>query len=181
MKVNNFFFEKIYRIYYKKWKKSHPMIRMALFYVIGKGGWRVKQIPPVIWKETGKIAGITFVGVSLMWLCWMTGNRIWPEIVRLQDGIFPAGTLGGFIAVLNFFFLGINTQKVLEEPEEERARMRMQVNYHRRRLMLMLWVILTILVPFLHPVAGIAPLFFPTLGIKVLGIGKTKDAKGEWG
>lgn len=132
----------------------------------------MKQISSVIWKETGKIAGITFAGVSLMWLCWMAGSRSRPEIIRWQDGIFSAGMLGGFIAVLNFFFLGINAQKVLAEPEEEKARMRMRVNYQRRRLILMLWILVTILVPFLHPVAGIAPLFFPPLGIKILGIGK---------
>ncbi len=50
------------------------------------------------------------------------------------------------------------------------ARMKIKASYSQRFLMQMLWVILAIVAPCFHFVAGIVPLLFPGTGIKIVGI-----------
>ena len=47
-------------------------------------------------------------------------------------------------------------------------------DYSQRTLLQMLWVIIAIVAPCFHFVAGIVPLLFPGTGIKIAGIFHTK-------
>ena len=70
------------------------------------------------------------------------------------------------MAVLNFFFMGLAVQKAAAATDEDTARMRIKASYSQRMLIQMLWVILAIVAPCFHFVAGIVPLLFPGTGIK---------------
>ena len=82
----------------------------------------------------------------------------------------PAGIGGGAVAVLNFFLMGLAVQKAASASDEGTARMKLKASYSQRFLMQILWVILAIVAPCFHFVAGIAPLLFPGTGIKIMGI-----------
>ena len=98
------------------------------------------NVQPAVKKETGKVAAITGIGLILMWI------------------------------VLNFFFMGLAVQKAAAATDEDTARMRIKASYSQRMLIQMLWVILAIVAPCFHFVAGIVPLLFPGTGIKIAGI-----------
>ena len=46
----------------------------------------------------------------------------------------------------------------------------MKASYRFRTLTQLLWVVLAVALPFLNGAAGIIPLFFPSFGIKLLGM-----------
>ena len=52
-------------------------------------------------------------------------------------------------------------QKAAAATDEDTARMRIKASYSQRMLIQMLWVILAIVAPCFHFVAGIVPLLFP--------------------
>ena len=81
------------------------------------------------------------------------------------------GGIGGFlIAVGNFFWMAMTVQKVASMEDEKQARATMGVSYRYRTLLQLLWVILAIVLPVFNLVAGIVPLFIPSLFIKLRGI-----------
>ena len=80
------------------------------------------------------------------------------------------GAVGGCVADLNFYYMGIAVQKAAAATDEDTARMRIKASYSQRMLIQMLWVILAIVAPCFHFVAGIVPLLFPGTGIKIAGI-----------
>jgi hypothetical protein len=81
------------------------------------------------------------------------------------------GGIGGFIvAVGNFFWMAVSVQKVASITDEERARRTMSVSYRYRTMLQFLWVILAIVLPVFNLVSGIAPLFIPSIIIKLRGI-----------
>lgn len=67
-------------------------------------------------------------------------------------------------------FMGLAVQKAAAATDEDTARMRIKASYSQRMLIQMLWVILAIVAPCFHFVAGIVPLLFPGTGIKIAGI-----------
>lgn len=130
------------------------------------------NIQPAIKAETKKVAISTLVGVILMYIAFFALHALMPEKVPFDYTVILAGIGGGMIAVLNFFMMGLTVQKVVSDTDEDRAKMRMKSSYSQRTMMQMLWVIVAILVPCFHFVAGIVPLLFPGIGIKILGIMK---------
>ena len=93
-----------------------------------------------------------------------------PEKVPFDYTVFLAGIGGGIIAVLNFFLMGLTVQKVASTQDEGMARNRMKSSYSQRMLLQMLWVIAAIAAPCFWAVAGVLPLLFPSIGIKIMGI-----------
>ena len=74
------------------------------------------------------------------------------------------------VAVGNFLGMAVSVQKVASIEDEDRARKTMGVSYRYRTMIQFLWIILSIVLPFINPVAGIAPLFIPSIVIKLRGI-----------
>lgn len=97
-------------------------------------------------------------------------QTVMPEKSAFDHTVLLGGLGGGLVAVLNFFLMGLTVQKVVESEDEETARMQMKASYSRRMMLQMLWVVIAIMAPCFHFVAGIVPLLFPSLGIKILGI-----------
>ena len=118
------------------------------------------NVQPAVKKETGKVAAITGIGLILMWIVFGVLHAFMPQKVPFDYTVFLGGAVGGCVAVLNFFFMGLAVQKAAAATDEDTARMMIQ----------MLWVILAIVAPCFHFVAGIVPLLFPGTGIKIAGI-----------
>lgn len=130
------------------------------------------QVQPAVKKETIRVACSTSAGVVLMWIVFFALHLAVPEQVPFDYTVFLGGIGGGIVAVLNFFLMGLAVQKVAASTSEDAARMRMKASYSRRMLLQMLWVIAAIAAPCFQFAAGIAPLLFPSIGIKLMGIKK---------
>ena len=128
------------------------------------------NVQPVVKKETGRVSAITGIGLILMWIVFGVLHAFMPQKVPFDYTVFLGGVVGGCVAVLNFFLMGLAVQKAAAATDEDTARMRIKASYSQRMLIQMLWVILAIVVPCFHFVAGIVPLLFPGTGIKIAGI-----------
>ena len=128
------------------------------------------NVQPAVKKETNRVVKITAVGLILMWILFAVLHFTMPDKVPLDYTVFLGGIGGGAVAVLNFFLMGLAVQKAASASDEGTARMKLKASYSQRFLMQILWVILAIVAPCFHFVAGIAPLLFPGTGIKIMGI-----------
>ena len=128
------------------------------------------NVQPAVKKETKRVVKITAVGPILMWILFAVLHFTMPDKVPLDYTVFLGGIGGGAVAVLNFFLMGLAVQKAASASDEGTARMKLKASYSQRFLMQILWVILAIVAPCFHFVAGIAPLLFPGTGIKIMGI-----------
>lgn len=130
----------------------------------------LENIQPAVKKETKRIAVITFIGVVVMWIVFALLHVSMPEKVPFDISVILGGLCGGAVAVLNFFLMGLAVQQASSAKDEADARMKIKASYSQRFLMQILWVIIAIVAPCFHFVAGIAPLLFPGTGIKIVGI-----------
>ena len=128
------------------------------------------NVQPAVKKETKRVVKITAVGLILMWILFAVLHFTMPDKVPLDYTVFLGGIGGGAVAVLNFFLMGLAVQKAASASDEGTASMKLKASYSQRFLMQILWVILAIVAPCFHFVAGIAPLLFPGTGIKIMGI-----------
>ena len=128
------------------------------------------NVQPAVKKETKRVVKITAVGLILMWILFAVLHFTMPDKVPLDYTVFLGGIGGGAVAVLNFFLMGLAVQKAASASDEGTARMKLKASYSQRFLMQILWVILAIVAPCFHFVAGIAPLLLPGTGIKIMGI-----------
>lgn len=146
-------------------------------YIILKGCERnetmssiLDNVQPAVKKETKRVVKITAAGLILMWILFAVLHFTMPDKVPLDYTVFAGGIGGGAVAVLNFFLMGLAVQKAASAADEGTARMKLKASYSQRFMMMILWVIVAIVAPCFHFVAGIAPLLFPGTGIKLVGI-----------
>ena len=128
------------------------------------------NVQPAVKKETKRVVKITAVGLILMWILFAVLHFAMSDKVPLDYTVFLGGIGGGAVAVLNFFLMGLAVQKAAAASDEGTARMKLKASYSQRFMMMILWVIVAIVAPCFHFVAGIAPLLFPGTGIKLVGI-----------
>lgn len=130
------------------------------------------KLQPAVRKETKRITVVTFSGVVLMWVVFGVLHLIVPENVPFNYTVIFGGLGGGLIAVLNFFLMALTVQKVAAQTDEDAAKKYMQVSYKQRLLLQIVWMIIVMAAPCFQLAAGIAPLLFPSIGIKAMGIMK---------
>ena len=130
----------------------------------------LKDLAPAVRKETKRMSIFTFSGVAVMWIAFAVLHACIPEKIPFDHTVILAGLIGGFIAALNFFLMGVTVQKVSAETNEDNARLRMKASYSRRTLLQMAWVIVAIAAPCFQFAAGILPLLFPSFGINLMGL-----------
>ena len=135
----------------------------------------LENIQPAVKKETKRVIVITLLGLLLMWILFAALHFIMPDKVPLDYTVFLGGIAGGCVAVLNFFLIGLAVQKAAAAEDEGTARMKIKASYSQRFMMQVFWVIIAIIAPCFHFVAGIAPLLFPGTGIKIVGIFHNKN------
>lgn len=129
-----------------------------------------ENVQPAVKKETKKVAISTLVGVLLLWCIFFICHSLIPQKVPFDYTVILGGIGGGCVAVLNFFMMGLTVQAVASMEDESMARNRMKTSYTYRMMLQMLWGIIAIAAPCFHFAAGLIPLLFPSIGIKVLGM-----------
>lgn len=135
------------------------------------------NVQPAVKKETRKVAIGTFVCVVLMWAVFGIGHMIAPGKVPFDYTVLLAGGIGGAVAVLNFFWMGLTVQKIVAMEDQGQAAMKMKLSYSQRMMLQLLWGLLAIAAPCFQFVAGLLPLLFPNIVIKTVGIlGKKQTA-----
>ena len=127
-------------------------------------------VQPVVRKETRNVALITLVGVLLMCVVFFILHLFLPESVPFDYRVILGGVCAGAVAVLNFFLMGLDVQKIALLTEEDEARKAMQKSYYKRFGLQVLWIVAAIAAPCFHIVAGLLPLMFPGLGIRLRGV-----------
>ena len=130
----------------------------------------IDRLQPAVKKETKRITVVTFFGVVLMWAVFAVLHLVTPESVPFDYRVILGGIGGGFIAVLNFFLMALTVQSVASLTDEDTAKKQMKVSYRQRLLLQIVWMIVAMTVPCFQVVAGIAPLLFPSLGIKAMAV-----------
>lgn len=111
-------------------------------------------------KELSRITLGTVLGTLLLilvlWLLSLVGvGTFTPSRILLGAGI------GCFVAVFNFYLLCLTVQKAVDIEDKKQMKMKFQVSYNFRMLLQAGWVVVALLVPGIHVVAGAVPLLFP--------------------
>lgn len=132
------------------------------------------EIQPAVKKETKKVILYTLAGVVLMWVVFAVLHGAMPEKIPFDYTEILGGLGGGAVAVLNFFLMGLTVQKAASCEDEGAARMRLKASYSQRMLLQVGWGIAAIIAPCFQFAAGLLPLLFPSMGIKLNAIFKKK-------
>ena len=120
-------------------------------------------------KETRNIALSEIIGVAVMLLVFLLLHLLMPDRIPFDYRVILAGILGGAVAVLNFFLMGMTVQKVANTEDEQVAARKMRVSYTYRMLMQGLWAAFACLLPCFQFAAGLFPLLIPGASIKLRG------------
>ena len=139
------------------------------------GGYPAKdKISPALAKEVKNVIIYVIIGLVILFGVVFLLMQIFPEMKETPDFAYwrvaLGGVGGGFIAVLNFFLMGLTVQKVASDTNPDRARNRLKLSYTYRYLMQIAWIVIAILVPCFNYITGIVPLLFPSFGIKLASI-----------
>lgn len=139
---------------------------------------KVLGLQPNAQKEIAHVAIYTAVGVILMYIGFLVTGYLVPEGVEIPFDytVILGGICGGLVAVLNIYLMFISVQKIASTEDDKIARGIMKASYSRRMLLQILWMIAVMVAPCFQLVAGILPLLFPSLGIKIMGIISVKKS-----
>ena len=107
-----------------------------------------------------------------MWVVFAVLHGAIPEKIPFDYTVILGGLGGGAVAVLNFFLMGLTVQKAASCEDEGAARMRLKASYSQRMLLQVGWGIAAIIAPCFQFAAGLLPLLFPSMGIKLNAIFK---------
>lgn len=146
------------------------------------------KIQPAVKKETSYVFICTLAGTILLWLVNLSLHQCMPERVPFGFGEMLSSLLGMLLAILNFFWMGMTVQSVVQEENQERAVQKMRLSYRYRMIMQMVFAAFLFFMPGLNFVTGLLPLIFPSISIKLKGVfptaiigteGGTDDKTGE--
>lgn len=131
-------------------------------------------------KEAARVAIATGIGTAIMLLVFFILHAAQAFVGHVPFGIseIVSGAIGWFVASLNFFLMAVTVQKIAGMDDQDKAKKRMTASYRYRMILQLVWALLSFVVPFFNPAAGIIPLFIPSIAIKLSGIfAKRKSAK----
>ena len=127
-------------------------------------------LQPAVKKETQKVVIYTVVGVVLMWIVLFLLRPAMPDKIVFDYTTILAGIIGGGVAILNFFLMGISVQNIAATEDQDLAKKKMKTSYSQRMALQLIWIVIAIAAPCFYFVAGILPLLFPSLGIKFMAV-----------
>lgn len=128
------------------------------------------KLQDAVKKET------TFMAIGCAVCCVVTVlvfallHVFFPETVPFDYKVILGTVLGSAVATGNFFWMAVTVQKVSACEDDDKAKSIMRTSFRYRTLAQLVWGVAAIFVPFINTVAGIVPLFFPGIVIKVRGI-----------
>ena len=131
-------------------------------------------VQPAVRKETLHVLIYSVIGTVVMWAAIFLINKFVWQDVPFDYTVILGGVGGCAVAVLNFFLMALTVQKVTSVEDDKQAAQIMRLSFTRRMLLQVLWMVAAVLAPCFYWLAGIFPLAFPSLGIKITGILKFK-------
>ena len=122
-------------------------------------------------KEETIFVALGSLILSVLMVCVFFGlNRVLPEQVPMGLPVILGAAGGCAVAIGNFFLMALTVQKVAGIENYDQAYRSMQVSYRYRTFLQLIWCVLTMVLKFINPVAGMLPLLWPSLLIKGRGI-----------
>jgi uncharacterized BrkB/YihY/UPF0761 family membrane protein len=106
----------------------------------------------------------------IMVIVFFVLHRVFPERVPMDLPVIIGAVGGCAVAIGNFFLMAVTVQKVAGIENYDQAYRSMQVSYRYRTFLQLIWCVLTMVLGFINPVAGMLPLLWPSLLIKGRGI-----------
>ncbi len=111
---------------------------------------------------------MTVILTLIMWVLFFLGHLWIPEQIPFDYTVILGGIGGTLVAIANFFLMALTVQAAANATDEKLGQQAMRVSYSRRMGLMAVWAVIAIVVPVFQFAAGIAPIFFPSLGIKFL-------------
>ena len=140
------------------------------------------KLQKAVKDETIFVALGSVILSAVMLLVFFLLNRAYPDKVPMDAAVLIGAAGGCAGAVGNFFLMAVTVQKVAGIENYEEAYRSMQVSYRYRTFLQLIWCVLTMVLTFINPVAGMLPLLWPSLLIKGRGIIKgLKDSSNKEG
>lgn len=130
----------------------------------------MKKVDSTVRKETLYITAWVVVFSVIMQAVFLIIGK-WDYTVLLGN------LLGGGIAVLNFFLMGITVQKAVTKEEKD-AKNTMKISQGLRSLLLLIIAAIGIALPWFNIWTTIIPLFFPRVAIAIRPVLDMKKSKG---
>ena len=131
------------------------------------------KLAPSVKKETGHIALGVLAGSAVMLV-------VFALLRRFDYTVVLGALLGSAAAIGNFFFMAVNLQKAMEDPD--RAKKLVHKSYTQRMLGMVAVMVLGFVAPCFHVVAVVVPFLLPSVTIKVmqlLGMFSSREEGGE--
>ena len=97
------------------------------------------------------------------------------DVSRILLGI----VIGDLVAIGNFYILCLTVQRAVDMTDKKLMKAKFQVSYNFRMLLQAAWVVVALLVPQIHVVAGAVPLLFPHAIILYLQFSGRISGKGK--
>lgn len=139
-----------------------------MLYVNGKG--LDLKLQKAVRDETMFVALGSLILSVLMVIVFFCLHKVFPQNVPFGASVIIGAIGGCAVAVGNFFFMALTVQKVAGITNYDQAYRSMQVSYRYRTFLQLIWCVLTMVLGFINPVAGMLPLLWPSLLIKGRGI-----------
>ena len=128
------------------------------------------KLQKAVKDETVFVALGSVILSAVMVIVFFVLHRVFPDRVPMDLPVVIGAVGGCAVAVGNFFLMALTVQKVAGIENYDQAYRSMQVSYRYRTFLRLIWCILTMVLKFINPVAGMLPLLWPSLLIKGRGI-----------
>ena len=128
------------------------------------------KLQKAVKDETIFVALGSVILSAVMLIVFFVLHKVFPEQVPMGLPVVIGAVGGCAVAVGNFFLMALTVQKVAGIENYDQAYRSMQVSYRYRTFLQLIWCVLTMVLGFINPVAGMLPLLWPSLLIKGRGI-----------
>lgn len=128
------------------------------------------KLQKAVKDETVFVALGSVILSAVMVIVFFVLHSVFPDRVPMDLPVVIGAVGGCAVAVGNFFLMALTVQKVAGIENYDQAYRSMQVSYRYRTFLQLIWCVLTMVLKFINPVAGMLPLLWPSLLIKGRGI-----------
>lgn len=141
------------------------------------------KVQSTVKKETVQIAVQCGIACLVLLICFFFLHIVKPEKVSFDYRVILSAVLGTFVAVMNFYLMGITVQEIVNTENQEDAYQKMRASYRNRTMLQLIWIVIALIAPIFNAVAGIVPLLFPGAFLRIRGVlswkKNTKTQGGE--
>ena len=128
------------------------------------------KLQKAVKDETVFVALGSIILSVIMVIVFFVLHGVFPEKVPMDIPVIIGAVGGCAVAIGNFFLMAVTVQKVAGIENYDQAYRSMQVSYRYRTFLQLIWCVVTMVLGFINPVAGMLPLLWPSLLIKGRGI-----------